>query len=245
MAVEERYNLETSTGFQGAVEGLALPDVIQINGHNRFTGCISVEYGNQTGVIFFRDGDIIHAEQGDVSGDLAFFKLLEWPGGKFKLQPKVTTTSHTIKQSLNYLLLEAHRLMDERREEAVNGSSAMKEQDASSPKEGAKMGGIVAKIKAISAVDHAVLLGKDGTPVDDTSFAGESLAAQALYLAMIGNRLGEIFGVGEIKSAAVQGRDSHLLMYESRNHYLSIAAKGSAQLGSVETDVRQVLAPKK
>ena len=242
MAVEERHIAEAPIGFEGAVAGLTLSDVIQLNGHNRFSGCITVEYGKLAGSIFFRDGDVIHAEQGETVGDLAFYRILEWPGGRFQLQPKVTTTSNTIKQSLNFLLLEAHRLMDERR--AGQDGGGFPSDDGTVAREEAKMG-VAAKLKGIAGIDYAVMLGKDGTPVDDASFAGESLAGQALYLAMVGNRLGGIFGVGEVKSAAVQGKECHLLMFESKSHYLSIAVKGSAQLGAVEAELRQALAPKK
>lgn len=243
MEAGERQSAGAYAGFEGAVAGLTLPDVIQLNGHARFSGCITVEDGSRTGAIFFRDGDIIHAEQGDAVGELAFYRIIEWPGGRFSLKPKVTTTSHTVRQSLNYLLLEAHRLMDERRQEggAVAGHSAGTGRDAG---EGGQMGGIPARLRGIAGIDYAVVLGGDGSPVADSSFAAERLAAQALYLGMVGSRLGRAFGMGDIRSAAVEGREQHLLVYASRGHYLSIAVRGTYAIGGVEAEVRQALAPK-
>jgi hypothetical protein len=62
---------------------------------------------------------------------------------------------------------------------------------------------------------------------------------------MIGDQIGGIFGVGEVKAAALHGKDQHLLLFESKNHYLSVAVKGDNQLGAVEAEVRKALSPKK
>jgi predicted regulator of Ras-like GTPase activity (Roadblock/LC7/MglB family) len=237
--------VETPEGFEGAVAGLTLPDVIQMNALNRFSGGITVQYRQLTGVIFFRDGEIIHAEQGDKTGDTAFYEILRWPGGKFNLQPKVTTTSYTIREGWKFLLLEACRLDDESR----NKPQALQQP----PEKGApedrgrnSMGSSISdRLSHIAGVDQAVLLAKDGTPVGDAGFQEENLAARAIYLAMIGDRLGEIFGVGPVKAASLQGKTQHLLLFESKSHYLSIAVHGDSQLGAVEAEVRKALSPKK
>ena len=78
--VAEEFQREVPAGFEGAVAGLTLPDVIQMNALNRFSGCISVHFGQHAGLIFFRDGEIIHAEQGEKTGEDAFYEILQWPG---------------------------------------------------------------------------------------------------------------------------------------------------------------------
>jgi predicted regulator of Ras-like GTPase activity (Roadblock/LC7/MglB family) len=236
---------EAPDGFEGAVAGLTLPDVIQMNALNRFSGGISVHFGQRTGIIFFRDGEIIHAEQGEKTGEAAFYEILRWPGGKFNLQPKVTTTSFTIRESWKFLLMEACRLLDENRTRPQN-SSQPAEKNASRDTGGSDMSSNISeRLSHIPGVAQAVLLAKDGTPVGDPSYQAENLAAQALYLAMIGTQLGGIFGVGEVKAAAIHGKTQHLLLFESKSHYLSIAVKGDTQLGAVEAEVRKSLSPKK
>jgi predicted regulator of Ras-like GTPase activity (Roadblock/LC7/MglB family) len=236
---------ETPEGFEGAVAGLTLPDVIQMNALNRFSGAITVHYRQKTGVIFFRDGEIIHAEQGESSGETAFYEILRWPGGKFNLQPKVTTTSSTIREGWKFLLLEACRLADESRNKP-QGPLQSPGRNAPGDRGGNGMSSTVSeKLSHIQGVDQAVLLDKDGTPVGESGYQAENLAARALYLAMIGDRLGEIFGVGSIKAAALHGKAQHLLLFESKSHYLSIAVHGESQLGAVEAEVRKALSPKK
>lgn len=236
----EELLTDSADGFVGAMTGVTLADVMQMNGHNRFTGCITLEYGGSQGLIYFRDGEVIHAEQGTLSGEAAFHSIIQWPSGKFHLQPKVTTTSHSITSSLNHLLLESMRLMDEAKKprEAV----PVTEERRSQPR---NPGNVFGHLKRITTVEHAVLLGKDGKLLDDDSFVGDQLAAQSFYLAMIGNQIGAALALGELRSAALQGKSHHMLLFESKNNYLGVAVNGAWQLGGVESEIRKALAPKK
>jgi predicted regulator of Ras-like GTPase activity (Roadblock/LC7/MglB family) len=240
MAVEELLT-DSADGFVGAMTGVTLADVMQMNGHNRFTGCINLEYGESSGLIFFRDGEVIHAEQGELSGEAAFHSIIQWPSGKFSLEPKVTTTRSTIKSSLNHLLLESMRLMDEAKQRLLEKVPVSEERRTSQR----SAGNIFGHLKRIAAVEHAVLLSKDGKALDDDSFVGDQLAAQSIYLAMIGNQIGAALALGEVKSAGLQGKSHHMLIFESKHNYLGVAVNGSGQLGSVESEIRKALAPKK
>jgi predicted regulator of Ras-like GTPase activity (Roadblock/LC7/MglB family) len=244
MVAEEKMR-EIPDGFEGAVAGLTLPDVIQMNALNRFSGCITVQFGQNHGIIFFRDGEIIHADQGDMSGEAAFYAILQWPGGKFNLQPKVATTCNTIHESWKFLLMESCRLQDEERNRSRSHNQSP-EKNAGAATGGSGMSSTITQALArIPGVNSAVLLSKDGIPVNDASFEAENCAAQAVYLAMIGNQLGNIFSVGEVRGAAVQGKSSQLLLFESKNHLLSVTVSTENQLAAVETEVRKVLSPKK
>jgi hypothetical protein len=56
-------------GFVGAVSGMSLADIIQVKGGNRYSGCLIVENMNKCGTVYFRDGEIVHAEQANLSGE--------------------------------------------------------------------------------------------------------------------------------------------------------------------------------
>ena len=106
------------------------------------------------------------------------------------------------------------------------------------------MSAINAKLRAIPEVEYAVVLNKTGAAADDTSYAGATHAANAYYLAMFAGKLGMHLGAGELTSAAVHGHDHHLLVFQSRNHSLSVTVSGSHQLGAVESTVRKTLSQK-
>jgi predicted regulator of Ras-like GTPase activity (Roadblock/LC7/MglB family) len=222
----------------GEIVGLGLTDVIQINLHNRFSGCIAIECPAGNGLLFFRDGEIIHAEQGSRVGEEAFYDILEWPPGRFRLQPNVTTTRTTIQKGSQHLLLDAHRSLDERRA----GRKAPPPPPAA-PSQPTRSSDVIERLRRIQGVAYAALHGKDGSQVGDDSYQSEVLAGHAVFLSMLGNQLGSVFQAGTILSAVVQGTTNHLVLFSTKSHLLSVLVQGSTQAGAVESEVRRVLAP--
>jgi hypothetical protein len=90
-----------------------------------------------------------------------------------------------------------------------------------------------------------VLLDKEGTPLQDTSIEATALANKGIFLATTGNLLGDLMGLGDIKAAAVHTSDFHMLMYDSKQHYLSIAVKPEFNLEQVEGEIKSALMPGK
>ena len=233
-------------GFSGAVAGLTLSDVIQLKGYNRFSGCLTVENGELTGKIYFREGEIIHAEQGGQAGKDAFHQIFLWKNGKFQTYPNVSTTNHTISDGWNFLLMEAHQLLDEGKLQ-VSAAKAETPDMAAEAKmaSDSEKSPIAAQLKGIPGVMETVFHNRDGVPLEEASFTEETLAAHSAYLSSFANRLGAIFGVGTVRSASIEGESAHLLMFESKGNYLSIAINAEQPVGAVEGEIRKVFAGKK
>ena len=232
---------EAMNGFHGEVVGLSLTDVIQLKGHNRYTGCITVGYGDQEGVIYFGDGEIIHAELGDQVGEQAIYQIIKWPGGTFNIHPEMTSNVCTIHYRTDFLLLEALRRMDEERAGSPGNDS--KAGPTVTPRR--TMSKVAARLMDINAITYAVLLDKQGSPLQDTSIEATALAAKGIFLAKTGSAFGDLMGLGEVKAAAVQTRNFNLLMYDSKQHYLSIAVKSDCNMDSVEGEIKSALIPAK
>lgn len=231
---------ENITGFKGAVAGLSLTDVIQLKGHSKYTGAITVGYGDSEGVIYFVDGEIIHAELGSESGEQAIYEIIKWPGGTFNIHPEMTSNVCTIHYRTDVLLLEALRRLDEENAGSVINKSAG---PIVTPRR--TMSKIAARLQEISNITYAVLLDKQGVPLQDASIEAVALAAKGMFLAKTGNQLGDLMGLGEIRAAAVHTSNFHLLLYDSKQHYLSIAVKPECNLDSVEGEIKTALIPAK
>ncbi len=227
-------------GFVGAVSGLSLADIIQVKGGNRYSGCLVVENGNKSGVVYFRDGEVVHAEQADLTGEDAFYTIMGWVGGTFKSEPKISTTRMTINQSLGFLILEALRRMDE----AKNSSQQRGAVDSDSSREGAGMSDISTKLSVIPDIEQALIMTKDGVVVDDTSYQAELLGANGLFLALFSEQIGSQFGIGEFKAATVHGTEHHLFLFDSKRHHLCVSANGSANVNLLDTEIRRVIGQK-
>lgn len=226
-------------GFTGEVAGLGLADVIQLNVQNRFSGCIAFQHQQCTGTVFFRDGQIIHAMEGEREGEEALYAILAWPTGQFGLQPNVTTTRCTIQKSCEHLLLEAHRMMDERRA-AVSEKAPPAHEEA--PRTSPSVGGLLERLRQLPGVAHAVIQARDGTRGRDEGYQAEALGGQAGFLMMMGDQLGAALQSGDLQRAAVHGTIQHLLLLANKTHYLGLLLRPDAELGAVEMEVKKVLA---
>ncbi len=237
--------------FEGEISCLGLSEIIQLNANNRFSGCIEVHDERRQGLIFLRDGEIVHAEQGGIVGEAAFYDILSWPGGRFSLQENVATTRSTIKKSCHFLILEAHRLMDERRRRADPAAPLPAPRPAAATAavtvaataaKSTSAAALLEKLRGIPGVAYAVLAGKDGARIGEDRYEAEVLAGQALYVAMVGRQLGEKLQAGEIRSAVVQGTTGHLLLFALKNHFVAVLVRSEAQVGVIESEVRKALA---
>lgn len=242
---------ESVNGFQGNLSGLSLADILQIKAHNRFSGSISVTHDDQQGVLFFSGGELVHAEQGQSAGEEAVYQILAWPSGSFSLQADEQPEQRTIQFSLGFLLLEAHRRMDEQKQQngdtladAIAVSERRKQPRPDQPTEPHRTrSAAAARVVKVDGVTDAVLLDKQGHPVQDDSAAARELAAAVHALADTGAYLSALLGMGELRSAAVQSGHAGLLLYDSRQHYLGIALGVNSRLETVERGIRAALAP--
>jgi predicted regulator of Ras-like GTPase activity (Roadblock/LC7/MglB family) len=233
---------EANQGFEGEVTGLGLADIVQLNAVNRFSGCIEVRYEDRHGLVFLREGEVVHAEHGSLSGEPAFYEIISWPAGRFVLQENLATTRATIKKSASFLILEAHRLMDERRAAGPRAEAPRSAAPPPAPGKPASAAEVLERLRAIPGALYAVLQGKDGGRIGDASYEAEVLAGQALYLAMCGRRLSQAVQAGELHSAVVHGTDRHLLLLATKAHLIVLLAEGGAEVGAVELAMRKAIA---
>src|SRR5689334_7150367 len=75
------------TGFSGAISLPLLPDLIQIYTVSLANGALTIRRGVDQGTIWFEQGQMVHAECGDLVGEEAVYQLLHWENGHFSLDP--------------------------------------------------------------------------------------------------------------------------------------------------------------
>lgn len=106
--------LKENEGFQGTVDGIDLIDIVQFNSLSRATAALKVTTGDREGMIFFKDGTVVHAMCGRELGEDAFFTILSFNGGSLQnirgVQPPVVS----INKSIEALLFETAVKNDEK-----------------------------------------------------------------------------------------------------------------------------------
>lgn len=99
----------------GSLKDLKLANIIQINCIERNVAKVSVSSADSKGALFFTNGSIIHAEFGPYVGERAVHEMLALNDGEFKVEAGLESSSRTVTQPWNSIVLEGLRLIDERK----------------------------------------------------------------------------------------------------------------------------------
>ena len=105
--------LHPEEGFRGVLRKVNLQDVIQMECLSRNSSVLEISAGGRHGRIFIEDGQIIHAEDGQIGGIEAFNELLGLSGGSFQVKPFEMPSVRSIRGSWEFLLMEAAQKRDE------------------------------------------------------------------------------------------------------------------------------------
>src|SRR5438270_6578269 len=93
--------------------------------HSRQSQSLSVNAGAIDGILFFENGDVTHAESGDLIGDDAVVHIVKCcngvEAGSYRLLPGESAATRTVLRSATELMLEALRELDESAQDPADG----------------------------------------------------------------------------------------------------------------------------
>jgi len=99
--------------LEGNLQMMSLASIIQINCDERNQAQLTLNHLGKDGTIFFKDGEMVHAESDGLTGDDAIYSLLGWEKGSFQLKMGTEPRQRTINKPWSGLLLEGMRRIDE------------------------------------------------------------------------------------------------------------------------------------
>jgi hypothetical protein len=100
--------------LKGSLESINLADIMQLVSNSRRSGkFIITKDPENIGIIFIKNGEIIHAKVGNFTGEDAVFTLISWGRGDFAFEEGDFPSEITISRSITSLLMEAARKIDE------------------------------------------------------------------------------------------------------------------------------------
>jgi hypothetical protein len=100
-------------GFSGAISLPLLPDLIQIYTTSMADGALTIHRGTENGTIWFDRGAMVHAVCGELTGEEAVYRLLQWHDGQFSHDRGAQAPSRSITASWQEVLMEGCRRLDE------------------------------------------------------------------------------------------------------------------------------------
>lgn len=99
--------------LQGNLEDFELTDLFQLIQLGQKDGGLRITTATDAGVVYFKDGMIIHAKTNHYQGEPAIDSILSWEKGQFVFDPNNETTEHTVDMPIQQVMLDAARRIDE------------------------------------------------------------------------------------------------------------------------------------
>lgn len=113
-ALVDQLQRSMSPTTVGRIAGLTLFGFLQLIAVEQKSGLIVVQALEDEGRLYFEVGNLVHAETRRLRGLPAAYEILGWPDPKLEIFYKRKAREHTIEDSLQHVLMEAARLLDER-----------------------------------------------------------------------------------------------------------------------------------
>ncbi|RMF69858.1 MAG: response regulator [Calditrichaeota bacterium] len=100
----------SQAGFEGSVQHAGIRELVELNCFSRKDSTLWVSRRQESGAIYFRNGDVVHAECGELVGERAFYNILNWDGGRFKIRPGSASIKRTIRRDWRSLLHQCQQV---------------------------------------------------------------------------------------------------------------------------------------
>src|SRR6266699_7288687 len=118
--LKELVRLQPEEGFRGVLRRVGLQDVLQMECLACSSSVLEISTSDARGSVFVQDGQIIHAQVGELVGQEAFYHLMALAGGNFNLKTFSEPPARTMSGSWEFLLMEAARMRDEANETTLS-----------------------------------------------------------------------------------------------------------------------------
>jgi CheY-like chemotaxis protein len=261
--VNEVLDEARSLGFQGHLQRISLIDVIQLYCATGKTGRLDILHWGKRGAIYFASGKLLHAVQGELEGQEAFYRLVAWDSGTFRVEfgvlPSIDTLGH---ESLHALLIEAIRRQDEAR--ARSGTEVLTRVETpdrsggraapSSPPELELLENepaqrrrlpvlkaqLVNDLLAVDGVEGLIVVNRSGVvlQVEDVEDSEETLATLTTFVGSSCEAAQRALEADRFKTALIVERSQRkLLVVNTRNFYVGVVASAHAAVDGVTREV--------
>jgi len=228
--------------LEGNLQMMSLASIIQINCEERNQAQITLNHLGQDGTIFFKDGEMIHAESAGLTGEEAVYSLLPWEHGSFQLKMGVEPRLRTINKPWSGVLLEGMRRIDEA---TAGGSPDWDDGDEGTPEKDLEQPNqlqerIVKALGNIREVESVVICSADGTILaQDKSKDPQRDAALGGMIIEQAELIGGFLECGEFQRAILTGSKNRFYIQQKDENMLNLnlSKRSSAEtvFESVET----------
>jgi CheY-like chemotaxis protein len=119
IALEKMAKSASGDGvLRGSLSQMNVIDLVQSLEMGRKSCLLTLSNEDEKCLLYFVEGQVVHAVYGSMTGDQAVFKVLRWTGGNFQVDFEGKTSERTTQLNTQGLLMEGLRLLDESKRDA-------------------------------------------------------------------------------------------------------------------------------
>jgi len=192
----EHIFAELNAISKGYIRGITLPAFLQLVEMEKKTCMLKIGSHGKNGVLYFQDGVLIDADNGADEHEKAALDIVCWDDPVIEIDSQNRIRERNIQASLSYLLMEGHRMRDERQRTAPDRLSAVPHAEDKNVDDTIDFN---AFMKEIDAEGHA----------EQKPAAGKS--AKEKIMANTREILGELAKMQSIEAVCLVARDGFLL----------------------------------
>lgn len=210
----------------GNLKDLKLANIVQLNCMEKNNAMFTVEHHKVQGVIYFSDGNIVHATYGSIEGEEAIYKILQIKEGPFKVESDIPPPKRTINTPWSNLLLEGLRLIDEALEA-----------------KGDALGKMSKGIKNINGVNGVLICSLFGDILMEEGIANGKRAASGMaFIARKMEKIGRASKLGSFKSGHVVGKADKKILTRWKEDVVELNIDLKASPDAIEQALEKSLA---
>ena len=143
---------------KGNLKDIGLTSLISINCNEMNQARLSIMNQGKQAIVFFNDGNIVHAELDSQEGEDVIFELLRWEEGDFDLEQGVQAEKQTVHTPWSGILLEGMHRIDE---EDASVDTKKNAETLAFARSG-DAGKVLAAVKRVTGVNAVLLCSKEG-----------------------------------------------------------------------------------
>ena len=237
--------------FRGTVAGVGLTDVIQIKALSGVNSALRVKEGDRQGIIYFENGQVVHAICDDLEGEEAFYQIMEFTGGLLDSINVTNMPDHTIAVPVGVLLIEGMRRSDEKSaaekvaesSDKENSVVEVEEDNAKKEDDMADLKQVLTECTNIPGVNTACLVGRDGFLLDSIAMSGidtEMIGAIASGGFGASEAMGNQLGKGALSMSMIEYNDGPVMLSPiGDDAFLVVVAEKDANLGMIRLKIKK------
>ena len=217
--------------LEGDLKLMSLASIVQINCEERNQAQLLLNYQGKSGTIYFKDGEMVHAEASGKTGDEAVYELLGWDDGSFRLKMGAEPGLRTIDTPWSGIILEGMRRIDE---STAGWSPDWDEENFLEPAEleNPLEERIIKAIVSLTGVESAMIIGPEGSLVSQENFLEPEVEInRGVYLIEKGEIIGGYLEGGNLERIVLTTAEGRIYLQEKGGQLLllNLAVRSSAE----------------